>query len=107
MGPSSLPAAVARITSIGVVGAILNRGARLRGWPIRPAKRWISAQERFCVKRPHMAEIVTRVPPKAKAGAGAAVTCGNPIFPQSAPVSFQAFGLAPATPFQNIARARA
>jgi hypothetical protein len=54
-----------------------------------------------------MAEIVTRVPPKAKAGAGAAVTCGNPIFPQSAPVSFQAFGLAPATPFQNIARARA
>ena len=32
IGTSSLPASEARITSIGVVGAMLNRGARLRGW---------------------------------------------------------------------------
>ena len=54
IGTSSLPAAEARITSIGVVGAMLNRGARLRGGPLKSARRWISAQERFCVKRPHM-----------------------------------------------------
>ena len=73
---SSLPASEARITSIGVVGAILNRGARLRGGPMRSAKRRISAHERFCVKRPHIAKIVMRARPNAKRAA-----C--PSYPQS------------------------
>jgi hypothetical protein len=38
----------------------------LRGWPIKSAKRWISAHERFCVKRPHIGETVTRAGPNTK-----------------------------------------
>ena len=38
--------------------------------------------------------------------AGAWVTCRNPVCLRSTPVSFKGIGLAPETPFPNIARAK-
>ena len=38
--------------------------------------------------------------------AGAWVTCRNPVCLRSTPVSFKAIGLAPETPFPNIARVK-
>ena len=68
IGTRSLPAAATRITSIGVVGAMLKRGARLRGGPMRSARRWISAHERFCVKRPRMGGGIHRLLADSRAG---------------------------------------
>jgi C4-type Zn-finger protein len=38
--------------------------------------------------------------------AGAWVTCRNPVCLRSTPLSFKAIGLAPETPFPNIARVK-